>query len=55
MLSEKRERQISHDCTNIWNLKSKIKTNFKNRLINIEDKLVITKEQVGEGTSKIDK
>ena len=46
LLSEVRERKISCDITYKWDLKKKVQMNFlqnRNRLIDIENKLVVTK------------
>ena len=47
-----RERQISYDIAYMWNLKKGYKWTYlqnRNRLIDIENKLVATKGEEGEG------
>jgi len=50
-----RERQILYDFTHMWNLRNKTneqrkkETKQKNRLLNIENKLVTARREVGEG------
>ena len=45
-----RERQISYDITYMWNLKKMIQTNLfiKQKLTNVENKLMVTKGKGGE-------
>ena len=47
-----RERQIPYDITYVWNLKYDTKWTYlqnRNRLTDIENKLMVTKWEAGEG------
>ena len=47
-----RERQISYDITYLWNLKKEYKRTYlqnRNRLIDIENNLMVTKGEGGGG------
>ena len=50
-VSQKEKRQILHDITYIWNLKNsrnELIYKNRNRLTDIENKLTVTKGEVGE-------
>ena len=47
-----RERQISYDITYMWNLKKWYKWTYlknRNRVTDVENKLMVTKREEGEG------
>ena len=44
-----RERQISHDIISTWNLEHDNKRTYRNRLTDIEERLVVAKAVRSEG------
>ena len=52
-----RRRQMPYDFTHMWNLRNKMNKGKwdkpENRLLNIENKLLVIRGEVGEGMSEI--
>ena len=53
--NKEEERQILYDFTHIWNLKKTSSKEMKKKIINTENKLVVTKEIEGWRVSKMGK